>query len=247
MNTWWYNGFRTNVPAMCDHPGTRPTPREVVSMSFIITSKTCKQCGETKSLSEFYSDKSRPDGKHPYCRTCKLAYQEVYSREHAAEEVQRAKDWQRRNPDKVKEYQRTGRQRHKESIVAYNKVYNAAHREYYTERMRVWRANNPERSRANKLIDENRRRARKSALPATFTAEDWTRTLELFGNVCAYCGTDRKLHQDHFIPVALDGPYEFGNIVPACKRCNSSKHDTPPEEWCDGDTYAAIMKVFGRD
>jgi hypothetical protein len=32
---------------------------------------TCKKCKETKELTEFNNDKSRPDGKHPYCKECR--------------------------------------------------------------------------------------------------------------------------------------------------------------------------------
>lgn len=32
--------------------------------------KVCNKCGETKLLSEYYSDKSRPDGKRANCKAC---------------------------------------------------------------------------------------------------------------------------------------------------------------------------------
>src|ERR1043165_4110675 len=35
-------------------------------------SKVCSQCNVEKSLNEFYKDKSRKSGYHPYCKKCKI-------------------------------------------------------------------------------------------------------------------------------------------------------------------------------
>ncbi len=32
--------------------------------------KTCTKCGETKDITLFHNDKSRPDSKHPWCKEC---------------------------------------------------------------------------------------------------------------------------------------------------------------------------------
>ncbi len=50
-----------------------------------------------------------------------------------------------------------------------------------------------------------------------------------FDNKCCYCGTDRKkLHKDHLVPInrtAL-GLDAWGNVLPACQDCNSSKQSS---------------------
>jgi 5-methylcytosine-specific restriction endonuclease McrA len=61
-----------------------------------------------------------------------------------------------------------------------------------------------------------------------FTFEDWLSTLEVFGRRCAYClRDDVKLTMDHVIPVSRGGSHTVGNIVPACKSCNSKKNNRP--------------------
>jgi len=77
-----------------------------------------------------------------------------------------------------------------------------------------------------------RREARKKKAIATLTPEQWLETLESFDNYCVYCG--EKLdnpQQDHVIPVSAGGGYTKKNMLPACKPCNSSKHNHSLEEW----------------
>jgi 5-methylcytosine-specific restriction endonuclease McrA len=54
--------------------------------------------------------------------------------------------------------------------------------------------------------------------------------LEMFGGQCAYCNGPAETW-DHVVPVARGGVTELWNIVPACKRCNSSKRDKDMDEW----------------
>jgi 5-methylcytosine-specific restriction endonuclease McrA len=62
----------------------------------------------------------------------------------------------------------------------------------------------------------------------------------------------KRLTQDHFIPVAKGGPYTQNNIVPACKRCNSSKNDKDAMEWAAempfvrDDVIENILEYFER-
>ena len=41
---------------------------------FILTHKTCSKCGETKPVSEFTVDKTKPDGYYSSCKGCKNHY-----------------------------------------------------------------------------------------------------------------------------------------------------------------------------
>lgn len=74
----------------------------------------------------------------------------------------------------------------------------------------------------------------KQRAPGDLTVEGWRRIVAAWGNQCAYCcvsGDDESLHMDHVIPVAAGGRTDTRNIVPACKRCNTSKLNRDPEDW----------------
>lgn len=60
----------------------------------------------------------------------------------------------------------------------------------------------------------------------SFTQADWERVRDQsFDNQWAYCGEADKLEMDHAIPINMAklGEHHLGNLVPACKRCNSDK------------------------
>lgn len=91
-----------------------------------------------------------------------------------------------------------------------------------------------EHGKLARRMNKQKRTARIKGLEKSLTKDDWQITLNFFDNKCAYCGGSDRIHQDHFIPVALGGGYTRNNIVPACHRCNSSKHDKHPIEWLVG-------------
>ena len=52
--------------------------------------------------------------------------------------------------------------------------------------------------------------------------------------VCHYCGRAtpaRALTMDHIVPLARGGRSTKGNVVPACKDCNTRKKSLLPMEW----------------
>ena len=56
---------------------------------------------------------------------------------------------------------------------------------------------------------------------------------QLSAGVCHYCGktfTAKELTLDHIVPVARGGKSTRGNVVPACKPCNSDKKYYTPAE-----------------
>ena len=61
-----------------------------------------------------------------------------------------------------------------------------------------------------------------------FTKGDWEWVRnETFGGRCAYCGSDGELEMEHVVPINKEklGEHHLGNLVPACKACNSRKDD----------------------
>jgi 5-methylcytosine-specific restriction endonuclease McrA len=60
----------------------------------------------------------------------------------------------------------------------------------------------------------------------------WKQRLDM--GICHYCGRKFKpeeLTMDHVVPLARGGTSTKGNVVPACKECNSKKKYMLPLEW----------------
>lgn len=80
----------------------------------------------------------------------------------------------------------------------------------------------------------HKRRARLNASPDSVgvSPRDWARELRRMAGACFYCGdVSPKLTMDHVVPVSRGGRHALGNVVPACRRCNASKHDDTVMEW----------------
>lgn len=172
------------------------------------------------------------------------------------------------NPDKIREQQRRWRVENPDKVrekIQRWRVKNADKvREWSRERYHRWRVKNAEKARRNgrerlrRYRAENpgkmnsyahTRRARKLALPATFTYAEWERAVEYFDGCCAYCGSRAGLwliiSQEHFIP--LSDPASLGttamNMLPACAArkgapagipcCNYSKGAKAPRVWLE--------------
>ncbi|PJJ53759.1 HNH endonuclease [Mumia flava] len=58
-----------------------------------------------------------------------------------------------------------------------------------------------------------------------FSEKHWLTAKNSLGFSCVYCGTERDLVIDHAVPISRDslGEHRLGNLVPACRSCNSSK------------------------
>ena len=60
----------------------------------------------------------------------------------------------------------------------------------------------------------------------------WKR--KLAAGICHYCGRQvgaRQLTMDHVVPLIRGGRSTRGNVVPACKTCNTKKQLLLPVEW----------------
>jgi 5-methylcytosine-specific restriction endonuclease McrA len=77
----------------------------------------------------------------------------------------------------------------------------------------------------------HRRKEAMLKLPYTLTEEQWEEIKNYFDNRCAYCGKEKPLQQEHFIPVSKGGEYTHNNIIPACGDCNFKKLNHDFFEW----------------
>jgi 5-methylcytosine-specific restriction endonuclease McrA len=106
---------------------------------------------------------------------------------------------------------------------------NLLSKKKYPERQRQYRSlyikRNPEFHRAK----EKRRRARlKGASLYRVTKLDLAKILR---NPCFYCGSTIRMTIDHVIPLSRGGSHSIGNLVAACKACNSQKRQRFVTEW----------------
>ena len=61
-----------------------------------LRTKVCPHCGLRQTLTEFTRDKSRPDGRETYCRTCKRAYSAARFATHHDEILERGREYNQR-------------------------------------------------------------------------------------------------------------------------------------------------------
>lgn len=67
----------------------------------------------------------------------------------------------------------------------------------------------------------------------------WNRRIQ--PGICHYCGCKvgpQGLTMDHVVPLSRGGRSTKGNLVPACKQCNTRKKTSLPVEW---DEYLARL------
>ncbi len=173
--------------------------------------KTCCYCGESKDLSCFYNDKSKPDGKKPRCKTC---------------------DKLSRDPEKRKKYEREyladpDRAKKKRSVIRKSMQKN---KEKYAERRREYLKTDKGRAMYRKQTQK------RYALRRSAYVED-VNPVELFksqGGKCYLCDGVFKFEEmelDHVKPLAKGGKHEKANCKMACARCNRSKGAKTLEEF----------------
>lgn len=189
--------------------------------------KTCTRCGVTKDLSGYRNDKTRPDGKFPWCKDCCKADEK---KRYAAD------------PEKYKRAVALRKAADPEKVRARDRRYNAEHAEEHRARASKWAKENPERRKlirqrwekantAYGILKQGRRRAlllSKQVGPVTRAGVE--QRVAMFGGRCAYCGGEYE-HLDHVKPIKLGGFHMLGNLRPSCRKCNQEKGAMPATEW----------------
>lgn len=76
-----------------------------------------------------------------------------------------------------------------------------------------------------------RRKRRLDRADNDLTTAQWQALLAAWGG-CAYCGsTGTALERDCVLALSRGGRYTLDNVVPACRRCNSSKCNAEVTTW----------------
>jgi 5-methylcytosine-specific restriction enzyme A len=84
----------------------------------------------------------------------------------------------------------------------------------------------------NEAISEAQMKREKERARHLRQSEWWLR--KVHKGVCYYCQRQvgrAHLTMDHVVPISRGGRSNKGNIVPACKECNTKKKYLVPVEW----------------
>lgn len=108
---------------------------------------------------------------------------------------------------------------------------------------KAWKKANPERHAFLNRMTQHRRRARLRAADAgVIDQTTWRKVVADFDGLCAYCRRRPGITVDHVIPLVRGGKHELSNLVPACKRCNSSKGIKEVQAWLASAAFARLCK-----
>lgn len=202
--------------------------------------KTCKRCGDPKPHSEFYPRRWKTTsgeervGLYPWCKTCACTQKHEYYTVNTELVKSRVREYEKKNPDKSKAFH--------DAAKAQFKKRNPKRQAQYVRR---WEVKNPEKAKEmlrrgvaafharNPTHDRRRQHRRRAAMLAggSYTERDLLRLLRRHDGLCAYCTNAAADTIDHVIPLVRGGRNTIGNLLPACRRCNSKKHARLLIEW----------------
>ena len=186
--------------------------------------KMCAKCGEEKAETEFHNDKSREDGKHPWCKSCKKVATKLYYHSHKKEAYASLKKWRSENHERFLSTLRANHKAHSAERVAKKKQWRANRSEELRQKelvaSKTWKVKHP----INSMIIRLNRRARKFGLNEKLTVQDYHTVIERFGAKCLGCGSQENIVLDHIQPLGRSGHNTVDNLQPLCYRCNQLKH-----------------------
>ncbi|WP_080658639.1 HNH endonuclease [Paenibacillus polymyxa] len=182
----------------------------------VINEKKCTKCNQEypATLEHFYKQ-----GKtlSSWCKVCYKTKQLKYYHDNRESYLPKKREWRRKNKDMVNERAKKWKIDNQERW-----------KEYYSD----W-----QKSELGKEFSKGYHSIRNSNKKHTFNIIEWSECKSFFENSCAYCGLlekehkhmfNQQLHKDHYDPEGSNG---IDNCVPACRVCNSFKHDTHGEVW----------------
>lgn len=183
-------------------------------MENILDSKICSNCKELKQLDEFYSDKSKKDGRHSICKICTLSKKKEYHLSNREIILKKKKDYYIANRDNILIYGAEYRKSNEVQLAEYHRQYREEHRDSKSKYNREYREQN--KDRLIKYISEYKtqnidrinylsakRRALKNQATPKWLSEEQLDEIQSFYTIAKlfqiYDGNE--YHVDHIIPL----------------------------------------------
>jgi hypothetical protein len=188
-------------------------------------SKRCIVCKKVLEIkTNFYLDKKSLDGYAMKCKSCTKVKCDITDEN----KKKKAKNFRLKKTYTTEEERKEARR-----LYDYNRYWN--NRDEILLHRKIRKQNGykyfSEKEKRDKVVRNQRRRAKIKNMQNTFTLEQWDFCKNSFDNKCCYCGADEPLQQEHFIPVSKMGAYTADNILPSCGPCNFTKHNTNFYKW----------------
>lgn len=172
--------------------------------------KQCSKCGESKPLSEYHRDKHSKDGHVQRCKECVKIKTLDWLEKNRERNAENCRKRYALNPEPYKQN-------------AYNWVTKNKERKKILDRQ--YQINNPH-------VYRNTKQKRKVKLAQNGVYDITRKELKkLYESPCVYCANTKNIQADHVIPIARGGTHSIGNLVSACKTCNTSKGAKTITEW----------------
>lgn len=93
-------------------------------------------------------------------------------------------------------------------------------------------------------IMDTGQKARHKGQQQRLTEDEWQACIQYFNGKCCYCGEQEELTKDHVVPLDSGGLLCKENVVPCCRRCNSSKSNHDMAQWYKGQKFYNAEKLI---
>jgi len=188
-------------------------------------SKRCSRCKQILPFTAFNKKASTPSGLNSACRDCANAMKRNMTPEQRERKNLKNRIYRAENQEAVQATNRKQYLNKREERIAYAARWIEANRELHASYQR----NNAHKHRERNAAYSRARRA-KMKLNGTYLIT-LKEVQKLISSPCFYCAKVSKSTIDHVIPIELGGVDGIGNLVPACKSCNSSKSALTIMQW----------------
>jgi hypothetical protein len=127
-----------------------------------MNTKVCSKCGETKSLDDYQTDKSKKDGKYSSCKLCVSFLKKSYREENKEKIKERKKESYKKNVEKISIVNKEYREHNKEKLNEYNRLYYNVNKKVLLEKNKEYR-----KKQKDKLVETYKSYKKKNELKIT--------------------------------------------------------------------------------